>query len=156
MRPVRVYADSSVFGGCFDEEFQEPSERFFAAVRAGRFLLVTSPLVSQELVFAPDPVQALYDSLLEQMEIVPITEEAESLQQAYLQAGVVPASAQMDALHVALATVSGCALIVSWNFRHIVHFRRMAQYNLVNLSRGYPQVGIFSPLEVIEYEDEEL
>jgi hypothetical protein len=62
----------------------------------------------------------------------------------------------MDALHVALATVSGCSTIVSWNFRHIVHFQRMAQYNLVNLSRGYPQIGIFSPAEVIEDENEDL
>jgi len=47
-------------------------------------------------------------------------------------------------------------MIVSWNFRHIVHFQRMAQYNLVNLSRGYPQIGIFSPAEVIEDENEDL
>lgn len=154
MHPIRAYADSSVFGGPFDDEFREPSERFFAEVGTGKFLLVTSPLVSQEITFAPEPVRALYDSLLERMEIVPVTAEAEELQRAYLQAGVVSLSAQTDALHVALATVSGCALIVSWNFRHIVHFRRIAQYNLVNVSRGYPQIGIFSPLEVIEYEDE--
>ncbi len=156
MRPIRVYADSSVFGGCFDEEFEKPSQRFFAEVKAGRFVLVTSPLVSQEIAFAPASVRAFYDSLLDQMEIVPVTEEAEHLQQAYLDAGVVPASAQTDALHVALATVSACALIVSWNFRHIVHFQRMAQYNLVNLSRGYPQIGIFSPPEVTGNENENL
>lgn len=156
MRSIRVYADSSVFGGCYDDEFEEPSKRFFAQVRAGRFALVTSPLVAQEIAFAPEPVRGFYDSLLDYMEIVPVNEDAEQLQQAYLDAGIVPGSAQTDALHVAVATVSACALIVSWNFRHIVHFQRMAQYNLVNLRYGYPQIGIFSPLEVIENENENL
>lgn len=80
MRPIRVYADSSVFGGCYDEEFEEPSKRFFTEVKTGRFALVTSPPVSQEISFAPEPVCALYNSLLDQMEIVPVTEDAEYLQ----------------------------------------------------------------------------
>lgn len=41
---------------------------------------------------------------------------------AYLQAGIVTPRYFDDALHVALATVSGYTLIVSWNFQHIVHF----------------------------------
>ena len=28
MSVLRVYADTSVFGGCFDPEFEEPSRRF--------------------------------------------------------------------------------------------------------------------------------
>lgn len=27
--PLRVYADTSVFGGVFDAEFEEPSRKFF-------------------------------------------------------------------------------------------------------------------------------
>jgi predicted nucleic acid-binding protein len=156
MRPIRVYADTSIFGGYFDDDFSDASRRFFNQVRSGRFLLVTSPLVAQELALAPQMVLDLFTSLLSRMQVVPVTSEAEDLQQAYVDAGIVPPSAKMDALHVALATVSGCSMIVSWNFRHIVHFQRMAQYNLVNLSRGYPQIGIFSPAEVIEDENEDL
>ncbi len=156
MRPIRVYADTSIYGGCFDEEFSDASTGFFERVRSGRFLLVTSPLVAQEVALAPKEVLDLFTSLLARMQIVPVTSEAEDLQQAYVEAGIVPPSAKTDALHVAIATVSGCSMIVSWNFRHIVHFRRMAQYNLVNLSRGYPQIAIFSPAEVIEDENEDL
>ncbi len=56
-----------------------------------------------------------------------------------------------DALHVALATVSQCLLIVSWNFRHLVHFQKIPWYNTVNVSNGYHAINIFSPLEVIHY-----
>jgi hypothetical protein len=54
---------------------------------------------------------------------------------------------------VAVATVSKCDLIVSWNFKHIVHFDKITKYNAVNALHGYGKIGIFSPLEVIDYED---
>ena len=40
--PMRVYADTSVFGGVFDDEFARPSQRFFELVQAGSFTLVCS------------------------------------------------------------------------------------------------------------------
>ncbi len=57
-----------------------------------------------------------------------------------------------DALHVAIATVSSCSLIVSWNFKHIVHFDKIKLYNAVNILKGFSEIAIFSPLEVISYE----
>ncbi len=45
MKRFRVYADTSVYGGCFDEEFVAESRAFFEAVRRGRFELVISPTV---------------------------------------------------------------------------------------------------------------
>jgi hypothetical protein len=40
--PLRVYADTPVFGGCFEEKFSEASTRFFEHVRDGTFVLVVS------------------------------------------------------------------------------------------------------------------
>ena len=53
---IRVYADASVYGGAFDEEFDAASREFFAAVRAGRFQLVVSTVVRDELKEAPERV----------------------------------------------------------------------------------------------------
>ena len=58
-------------------------------------------------------------------------------------------------MHVAIATVARCPVIVSWNFRHIVHRLKVPQYNAVNTLRGYPGLAIHSPREVIEYAEEE-
>jgi len=58
-----------------------------------------------------------------------------------------------DALHVALATVTECDVIVSWNFQHIVNFRKIPLFNAVNVLKGYRQIAIYSPLEVINYEE---
>ena len=154
--PLRVYADTSVFGGAFDEQFAEPSRRFLDQVQAGRLHLVTSAVVRDELEDAPPGVRALFAAVVDVSEVAGITVAAAELQQAYLQHGVVPARWGADALHVAIATVAGCPVLVSWNFRHIVNFRRIRLYNAVNALSGYADIAIHSPLEVLEDEEEAL
>src|SRR6266566_718080 len=156
MRILRVYADTSVYGGVFDEEFRAASTTFFEQVRRGRFALVTSALVRREVLSAPQNVHELFTELLAIAELAEISDEAERLQRAYISAGIVTERWLADALHVALATVTGCTLIVSWNFRHIVNFQRIPLYNAVNTLQGYGNIAIFSPPEVIADADENI
>jgi len=155
-RPVRTYADTSVFGGVFDSEFAEASRRFFESVRAGFFHLMVSAVVADELVKAPERVRDLFDEMLPLAEVIPISDEATALQEAYLNAKIVTSNWAEDAMHVALATVARCDLIVSWNFEHIVHFQRIPRYNAVNVLHGYPAIAIYSPLEVVSDENENI
>lgn len=147
-RPLRVYADTSVFGGVHDEEFREASERFFAAVRRGAFVLLVSEPLVLEIAGAPDFVQATFEAHRAHAEALAITDEATALAEAYLAAGVVPAASRVDALHVALASVAGADAVVSWNFKHLVQLRRIRGFHAVNVLRGYPLIEIRSPLEV--------
>lgn len=151
----RTYVDASVYGGVFDDEFAEDSRAFVDQAEAGRFLVLTSGIVAGEIADAPPDVRRLYDRLLSGAELVAVDEAAVALQTAYLDAGIVTPKSADDALHVALASVAGADLIVSWNFRHIVHFEKVPLYNAVNRLHGYRDVGIHSPSEVIAYEDEE-
>ena len=154
--PIRVYADTSVYGGVFDDEFAKPSQAFFGLVRQRRFLLVHSILVSDEISRAPEQVQRLFDGLQTHSSPAEISDEAVRLHQAYLDAGIVGPRSDTDALHVAVASVSDCRLIVSWNFKHIVHFQKIPLYNGVNQSRGYAPIAIHSPEEVITNDDEDV
>ena len=151
---IRVYADTSVFGGLFDEEFKVTSQIFFDQVKNGVFALVTSAIVQDEIALAPPEVMNVFDEMLKVCDVADVSEHALSLRDAYLHSRIVSQKYSDDALHVAVATVSGCTLIVSWNFRHIVHFQKIPLYNAVNAIQGYPQIAIFSPLEVISYEEE--
>ncbi len=63
---------------------------------------------------------------------------------------MVGPSAQEDAEHVASASVANVDLIVSWNFRHIVHFDKIGGYHGVNLLQGYKPVNIHTPTQVIK------
>ena len=154
-RPMRVYVDTSVFGGAFDKEFEEASRVFFDMARSGEFVLVISSTVSDELQDAPERVRAFYRELAGQIEVAEIDSVGFDLQTAYLHAHVVGPRWEADALHVAVATVEECRAIVSWNFKHIVNFRRIPLYNGVNMAHGFPPIGIHTPQELISYDDED-
>jgi len=53
-----------------------------------------------------------------------------------------------------MATVADVDILVSWNFRHIVHFDKIRQFNAVNLEKGYKTIAIYSPMEVTTYVSE--
>lgn len=155
-KSIRVYADTSIFGGVFDEEFQDASRTFFEDVRKGRFELASSSVVQLELTLAPLEVRQFFNGFIHNAYIADITDAVLSLRDAYLTAKIVGNSYADDALHVALATVSGCAMIVSWNFKHIVHFQKIPLYNAINVLHGYAPIAIYSPLEVIQDENENI
>ena len=152
---LRVYADTSVFGGVFDEVFALASQSFFDMVRQGHFNLLTSVVVQEEIESAPTEVVAFFERMLNFAEIAEVSEDALQLQHAYLNAKIVSEKWATDALHVALATVGNCSMIVSWNFKHIVHFSKIPLYNAVNTLSGYSNIAIHSPQEAIYYDDEE-
>ena len=147
---LRIYADTSVIGGCLDAEFRDESIALLNMVRRGEAVLLVSSHLVQEIADAPPEVREVLASLPdEHLERLNVTDEALVLQAAYLQAAIVGPAAADDALHVALATVGRADLIVSWNFRHIVHFDKIRRFNAINRFHGYQGVDIRSPREVI-------
>jgi predicted nucleic acid-binding protein len=152
-QPLRVYVDTSVFGGVHDDEFHAPSERFFAAVRGGAFIVLVSEPLVVEIASAPPIVRATFEAHRAHMEALETSPEAAALAEHYLAARVVPPASRVDALHVALASVARADAVVSWNFKHLVQLRRIRAFHAVNVLHGYPLIEIRSPLEVIDDED---
>lgn len=150
-----VYVDTSVFGGVFDEEFAEASRAFFDEVRSGRFEALVSSVVIKELLDAPEHVRRFYATLGPRVTVVELSESALELVRHYIAAGIVGDRWRPDAQHVAVASVCGCRAIVSWNFRHIVHFEKIPLYNGVNMSHGFGSLAIHTPQEMVHYEDED-
>lgn len=151
LKRLRIYTDTSVFGGCFDEDFEQDSLKLFDEISSGRFDVILSTTTMRELSQAPERVrQVVADIPPDRIEIQELSDEIEKLRDAYLKAGVVGPSSKLDAEHVACATVASADLIVSWNFKHIVHFDRIRAYHAVNLMEGYRPIPIHSPREVIE------
>jgi hypothetical protein len=151
MKSIRVYADTSVFGGCFDDEFAEDSKRFFEEVRAGKFILFLSDIVLLELTGAPRKVQELLDEISPfTAEPIRLTNEVRGLRDAYIEAGIVTSAALRDAAHIAAATIAEVDVLISWNFKHIVHYEKIRGFNGISLLKGYKPILIHSPREVID------
>ena len=47
MKPLRIYLDTSVLGGCEDPEFAEDSLRLIERVRLGRFTALLSDVLDE-------------------------------------------------------------------------------------------------------------
>ena len=149
----RIYTDTSVIGGCEDDEFREPSRRLIEVFQRGEMTLVLSELTVRELETAPARVRAILGQVPSvHIETLALSSEAEELAAVYVEDGAIGAHMRADALHIAIATAARVDVLVSWNFKHIVNLKRIHAYNAVNLKRGYPLLEIRTPREVPDHE----
>ncbi|MDE0104663.1 MAG: N-6 DNA methylase [Bryobacterales bacterium] len=148
-RKLRVYADTSVISGCEDDGFREASRRLIDRCSRGELTLVVSGITTEELARAPQAVRDVLSLLnAEELEWIESTDDAESLAQRYIEDGVLTETSRADALHIAMATVAGVDVLVSWNFRHMVNLRRILAFNAVNRAMGHPSLEIRTPKEL--------
>lgn len=146
----RIYTDTSVIGGCEDEEFRVHSRRLMDAFIRGDLRLVLSELTLRELAPAPPTVREVLATVPDgHIEVVRLTPAADELARRYLAEGILKANMLADAQHIAMATVANVDALVSWNFRHVVNLPRIHEYHRVNVKLGYPTIEIRSPREVL-------
>ena len=150
----RVYIDTSVIGGCFDEEFLISSNKLLNEFVIGKKIAVISNITFYELEKAPEKVRNKIKEIPKHfIEKITTTKEAEELAQKYILENVISPNFIEDARHIALATIQKVDILASWNFKHIVNIKRIHGYNGVNLKEGYQLLEIRSPREVIDEEE---
>jgi len=153
MRKLRVYIDTSILGGYFDDEFSIDTKQLFDEILRGEYKLVISDLTEKELVNAPDRVKILLKDLKLDFEVISVTQESIDLATDYIKEKVVGQTSLDDCIHIATATINKVDLLISWNFKHIVNIIRIRGYNSINLRNGYSTLEIRSPKDLINYED---
>lgn len=154
MKPLRIYIDTSVFGGYFDPEFETETKMLFERIIKGEYSIVISDLTQNELVKAPEKVRNLLNDLkIRLVEVISVTNEEIALATNYISEKVVGQTSIEDCIHIATATTNHVDLLVSWNFKHIVNVKRILGYNSVNIKNGYHILDIRSPKDLIYDED---
>lgn len=152
MKKQRIYLDTSVFGGFFDDEFQEFTKPLFDRIQDGEFTIIFSTLLETELKLAPAKVRKLVLGIEnDDTEFVIETYNAVELATEYILEKVVGQTSYSDCLHIALATINQADLLISWNFKHIVNIQRIRGYNAINIRNGYKQLEIRSPRDLMDY-----
>ncbi len=151
----KIYIDTSVVGGYFDEEFKDATTALFQRLENGEILFVVSDLLDLELINAPQRVrELLYNYSADKFFRVELTEESIKLADAYISENVVGKTSLEDCRHIALATINKVDVLASWNFKHIVNLDRIKGYNSVNLKLGYQMIEIRSPKDLVNYGNE--
>ena len=148
----RIYIDTSVVGGYFDEEFNEATFKLFQRLENNEIIFVVSDLLDLELLNAPQQVkQLLHNYSVDKFQRVELTEEAIILADTYIHEKVVGKTSLEDCRHIALATIHKVDVLASWNFKHIVNLDRIKGYNSVNMRLGYSLIEIRSPKDLVNY-----
>jgi predicted nucleic acid-binding protein len=152
----RVYIDTSVIGGCFDQEFEEWSNRLFNDFKSGKRIAVVSDITLDELTDAPESVKNNFETIPEKsIEILASDIESRELADKYILEKAVSIKYYEDALHIAIATINQVSVLASWNFKHIVNLDKIRLYNSVNLKTGFSILEIRTPREILKFEDDE-
>lgn len=144
---LKLYLDTSVYGGYFDEEFKAATQPLFERIMNKEFVVMQSNLLVRELLLAPQQVKDIYNAVPNPQKIV-YDNNSVNLAKKYIEEGVVGATSLSDCIHIAIATIYEAELLVSWNFKHMVNITKINGYNLINEKEGYKQIEIRSPREI--------
>jgi len=148
---MRIYIDTSVIGGYYDEEFEEWSKLLFKEIILGKKKAIISDITLNELEDAPKHVRDLLSEIPDKhKEYVLLNDEARELSNHYIKEKIVTLKSLTDTRHIAVATINRADILVSWNFKHIVNYKLIRLYNSVNLKYGYPMLEIRTPRETLE------
>lgn len=150
MRP-RIYIDTSVIGGYFDEEFEVATKQFFDRIENKDFDIYFSEVNETELSLAPEHIKDLKNLIpSECYKYLELNDEAKKLAESYISEKALGKASTNDAYHIAIASVNRLDCLVSWNFKHIVNFDKIKLFNSINLKFGYPLIDIRTPFEFLK------
>lgn len=147
---MKLYLDTSVFGGYFESEFKIWTEKLFEQIIDGDFTAVISDITLLELEEAPKYIRDLAGKIIsENAEFVSANLTDKNLSDIYIKEKIVSSKYRSDAFHIAIATTNKVDILTSWNFKHIVNINKIRQYNSVNLKYGFTMIEIRSPRDII-------
>ena len=156
---LKVYVDTSVIGGCFDYKFKKASLALFEDFKAGRKIMVYSDVVYNEIEKGGYAKKHLWYKFQEVPKMHRIgfdeNEEVELLAEKYIQKNILTGKSFKDACHIAIATIFEADVLASWNFRHIVHKRKIRLYNETNIEFGYKPIAIKTPEYILNSKNNE-
>jgi len=155
LRKLKVYLDTSVISHLEAPDTPEKMQDtllLWEDIKSGKFDVVVSSLTLQEIYRCPEPKQTELLNALKEINFIDAeeSEEAKQLSDLYFRAGGLPPKSKDDALHIAIASVNDCDIIISWNFKHIVNLRAIEAVEKVNIVMRYKNLRILSPSTLLE------
>jgi predicted nucleic acid-binding protein len=159
MRKTKIYLDTSVIGYLYAQDVPEEMNdvlKLWKELRLGKYDIIISELTFTELSESPEEKQDVFSRFINEINFIDlaISKEAEALAGEYVSNGVLAQKHYDDCLHLALATVSNCDIVVSRNFKHMVRYKTIEGVRSTNAKNGYyKSIDILSPTILIEMEE---
>lgn len=94
---------------------------------------------------------------LQEVALLRVRDAAHGLKRGLLRRTQIPAIAENDALHIAVAAVNGIEILATWNCKHIANGLIFPLVHDVCRAEGYEPPVICTPYELLgEYDDDEV
>lgn len=117
------------------------------------FELFISPVVVDEARKGDVVLAAQRLEHLAALPVLEITPAARSLSGELLRVAGIPQKAELDALHVSIATVGGMEYLLTWNCAHIANAEILPRVYEVCRREGYEPPFVCTPLELFGVSD---
>ena len=160
---LKIYLDTSVPNFIFADDAPEKKnitiDFFDNFIKKGKYHTYISEFVIAEIedTRSEEKRKKLFNTLSKYpIDVLQITNKTEvnELAQKYIDAEIVPKNKVMDALHIAVCTVYGIAVLVSWNYRHLANINKEHKVKIVNYQNNYfNDLRIITPFELIDYDN---
>lgn len=115
-----------------------------------RFDLYVSEFVVAEAGLGDLEAASRRLAVIEAIAALEVTEAVRNLGQALVTEGPVPARAEIDAYHIAVAAVNGIEYLLTWNCTHIANAAMRPRIEAACRRHGYEPPIICTPLELME------
>ena len=146
-----VYIETTVPSAHFSQRedaasvYRREVTRQWWSQQSQRYAMRTSEATLAELKAGRYEGQAEAISLLNEVPLLAITEEAVAIAELYVRQQLMPAPASGDAMHLALASLNEIDYLLTWNIRHLANPNKWEHLTVVNRRLGLMSPIITSP-----------
>ena len=152
-----VYLDTSAISYIDQPDTPEKEAvtlKFWKAVKGGAFQLVLSNVTLDEVMRCSEPKRSKMKALLKTATYTVIDVETtvtvKALASSICDQKLLPKRCKADTLHIASAIYSGCDVLASWNFSHLVNVSTINGVRFITLENGHPVIDLMTPAQIME------
>lgn len=156
MKP-RVYIETSIFSYLTSRPSndirvvanQNTTVEWWETRRHSFELFISEFVVAEASQGRPEAANKRLEAIAGLPELI-ITDEVKGLAKALILEGAVPAKAEIDAFHIAVAAVNGIEYLLTWNCTHIANAVMRSRIEEICRQQGVEPPIICTPLELME------
>jgi predicted nucleic acid-binding protein len=117
--------------------------------RRSEFDLFASAIVIEEAIRGDARFAAARMAVIETLQLADVTVAARELSARLIRESALPARANADALHIAIAAVNGIDYLITWNCTHLANAVMIPRVSMICRAAGVEPPYICTPEELM-------
>ena len=160
MKKLKLYLDTCVISYLDQQDAPDKmleTQKMWDRFESNDYDVVISDITMKELQRCQSDKQDILFRFLGKIEFTEIIVDSaiETVAEKFIELGILSRKSIDDCRHIAAAIVSGCDMIVSWNFKHVTNPKTVQGAKAVTSLTGYKEILIFTPTYLMKGETDD-